>query len=82
MKWIELRFFCRIRINGVGVFDVLRHDTSHGNPRAHMQQYQQDDMAALGRVSSAILSSMRCVTIRNVSGGSCSGVQLVDFMSP
>lgn len=40
----------RIRINGVGVFDVLGYDSSHANPRAHMPKYQQDDLMALGKV--------------------------------
>nr|CAB3264644.1 PAB-dependent poly(A)-specific ribonuclease subunit PAN3-like [Phallusia mammillata] len=44
----------RIRINGVGIFDVLGYDSSHSNPRAHMQQYQQDDMVALGKVVLAL----------------------------
>ncbi|XP_078494420.1 PAN2-PAN3 deadenylation complex subunit pan3-like [Ciona intestinalis] len=44
----------RVRINGVGIFDVLGYDNSHSNPRAHMQQYQQEDMVALGKVVLAL----------------------------
>lgn len=44
----------RIRINGVGIFDVLTNDSSNANPRAHMQQYQQEDMVSLGRVVLAL----------------------------
>uniref|UniRef100_H2ZDN5 Poly(A) specific ribonuclease subunit PAN3 n=1 Tax=Ciona savignyi TaxID=51511 RepID=H2ZDN5_CIOSA len=44
----------RIRVNGVGIFDVLGYDNSHANPRAHMQQYQQDDLVALGKVVLAL----------------------------
>ncbi|CAK8684378.1 unnamed protein product [Clavelina lepadiformis] len=40
----------RLRINSVGILDVLAYDNSHANPRAHIQQYQQDDMVSLGKV--------------------------------
>lgn len=44
----------RLRINGVGIFDVLGYDSSHSNPRAHMPTYQQDDLVALGKVVLAL----------------------------
>nr|XP_039255415.1 PAN2-PAN3 deadenylation complex subunit pan3-like [Styela clava] len=44
----------RLRVNGVGIFDVLGYDSSHSNPRAHMPQYQQDDLVALGKVVLAL----------------------------
>uniref|UniRef100_A0A670I3G9 PAN2-PAN3 deadenylation complex subunit PAN3 n=1 Tax=Podarcis muralis TaxID=64176 RepID=A0A670I3G9_PODMU len=40
----------RLRVNCVGVFDVLTFDNSQNNPLALMAQYQQADLISLGKV--------------------------------
>ncbi|XP_053564457.1 PAN2-PAN3 deadenylation complex subunit PAN3 isoform X2 [Bombina bombina] len=44
----------RLRVNGVGIFDVLTYDSSQNNPMALMPQYQQADLISLGKVVLAL----------------------------
>ncbi|XP_060090725.1 PAN2-PAN3 deadenylation complex subunit PAN3 isoform X2 [Heteronotia binoei] len=44
----------RLRVNCVGVFDVLTFDNSQNNPLALMAQYQQADLISLGKVVLAL----------------------------
>ncbi|XP_060626871.2 PAN2-PAN3 deadenylation complex subunit PAN3 isoform X2 [Anolis sagrei] len=44
----------RLRVNCVGVFDVLTFDNSQTNPLALMAQYQQADLISLGKVVLAL----------------------------
>ncbi|XP_043929204.1 PAN2-PAN3 deadenylation complex subunit PAN3 [Protopterus annectens] len=44
----------RLRVNGVGIFDVLTLDNSQSNPLALMAQYQQSDLISLGKVVLAL----------------------------
>ncbi|XP_035287933.1 PAN2-PAN3 deadenylation complex subunit PAN3 isoform X3 [Anguilla anguilla] len=44
----------RLRVNCVGVFDVLTFDSSQANPLALMAQYQQADLISLGKVVLAL----------------------------
>ncbi|XP_053871356.1 PAN2-PAN3 deadenylation complex subunit PAN3 isoform X2 [Malaclemys terrapin pileata] len=44
----------RLRVNCVGVFDVLTFDNSQNNPLALMAQFQQADLISLGKVVLAL----------------------------
>ncbi|MGH0179289.1 UNVERIFIED_CONTAM: hypothetical protein FKN15_000866 [Acipenser sinensis] len=44
----------RLRVNCVGIFDVLTFDNSQTNPLALMAQYQQADLISLGKVVLAL----------------------------
>ncbi|XP_038617756.1 PAN2-PAN3 deadenylation complex subunit PAN3 isoform X1 [Tachyglossus aculeatus] len=44
----------RLRVNCVGVFDVLTFDSSQNNPLALMAQFQQADLISLGKVVLAL----------------------------
>ncbi|XP_064413912.1 PAN2-PAN3 deadenylation complex subunit PAN3 isoform X1 [Latimeria chalumnae] len=44
----------RLRVNCVGIFDVLTFDNSQNNPMAMMAQYQQADLISLGKVVLAL----------------------------
>ncbi|XP_041356665.1 PAN2-PAN3 deadenylation complex subunit pan3-like isoform X2 [Gigantopelta aegis] len=44
----------RVRLNSVGIIDVLTFDNSKTNPLAVMQHYQQEDLVALGKVCLAL----------------------------
>ncbi|XP_064608976.1 PAN2-PAN3 deadenylation complex subunit pan3-like isoform X2 [Liolophura sinensis] len=44
----------RLRINCMGIFDVLTFDSSQNNPVAMMPHYQQDDLVSLGKVVLAL----------------------------
>ncbi|XP_075448304.1 PAN2-PAN3 deadenylation complex subunit PAN3 isoform X3 [Ascaphus truei] len=44
----------RLRVNCVGIFDVLTFDGSQNNPLALMAQYQQADLISLGKVVLAL----------------------------
>ncbi|KAM4700355.1 PAN2-PAN3 deadenylation complex subunit PAN3 [Discoglossus pictus] len=44
----------RLRVNCVGIFDVLTYDGSQNNPMALMPQYQQADLISLGKVVLAL----------------------------
>lgn len=44
----------RIRLNCVGIFDVLSFDASQANPLAMMPHYQQEDLMSLGKVVLAL----------------------------
>ncbi|XP_072567465.1 PAN2-PAN3 deadenylation complex subunit PAN3 [Paramormyrops kingsleyae] len=44
----------RLRVNCVGVFDVLTFDSSQSNPLALIPQYQQADLVSLGKVVLAL----------------------------
>uniref|UniRef100_A0A5S6LUS9 PAN2-PAN3 deadenylation complex subunit PAN3 n=1 Tax=Xenopus tropicalis TaxID=8364 RepID=A0A5S6LUS9_XENTR len=44
----------RLRVNCVGIFDVLTYDGSQNNPVALMPQYQQADLISLGKVVLAL----------------------------
>ncbi|XP_048453885.1 PAN2-PAN3 deadenylation complex subunit pan3 [Rhincodon typus] len=44
----------RLRVNCVGIFDVLTFDSSQNNPLGMMPQYQQADLISLGKVVLAL----------------------------
>ncbi|XP_064361041.1 PAN2-PAN3 deadenylation complex subunit PAN3 isoform X2 [Dromaius novaehollandiae] len=44
----------RLRVNCVGIFDVLTFDNSQNNPLALMAQFQQADLISLGKVVLAL----------------------------
>eukprot|EP00076_Gallus_gallus_P015244 XP_015134230.1 PAN2-PAN3 deadenylation complex subunit PAN3 isoform X11 [Gallus gallus] len=44
----------RLRVNCVGIFDVLTFDNSQNNPLALMAQFQQTDLISLGKVVLAL----------------------------
>uniref|UniRef100_A0A4W3HQQ4 PAN2-PAN3 deadenylation complex subunit PAN3 n=1 Tax=Callorhinchus milii TaxID=7868 RepID=A0A4W3HQQ4_CALMI len=44
----------RLRVNCVGIFDVLTFDNSQNNPLSMMPQYQQADLISLGKVVLAL----------------------------
>lgn len=44
----------RLRLNCVGIMDVLTFDSNNGNPLAMMQHYQQEDLVFLGKVVLAL----------------------------
>ncbi|XP_071125593.1 PAN2-PAN3 deadenylation complex subunit pan3-like isoform X1 [Mytilus edulis] len=44
----------RLRLNCVGIMDVLTFDNNQGNPLAMMQHYQQEDLVFLGKVVLAL----------------------------
>ncbi|XP_018590342.2 PAN2-PAN3 deadenylation complex subunit pan3-like isoform X2 [Scleropages formosus] len=44
----------RLRVNCVGIFDVLTFDSNQANPLALMPQYQQADLILLGKVVLAL----------------------------
>ncbi|KAM6438932.1 PAN2-PAN3 deadenylation complex subunit PAN3 [Rhynochetos jubatus] len=44
----------RLRVNCVGIFDVLTFDNSQNNPLALMAQFQQADLMSLGKVVLAL----------------------------
>ncbi|XP_069129497.1 PAN2-PAN3 deadenylation complex subunit pan3-like isoform X1 [Argopecten irradians] len=44
----------RLRLNCVGILDVLTFDSTNGNPMAVMPHYQQDDLLFMGRVVLAL----------------------------
>ncbi|KAK6172940.1 hypothetical protein SNE40_016494 [Patella caerulea] len=44
----------RLRINCLGIADVLNFDSNQGNPMAVMQHYQQKDLYALGNIVLAL----------------------------
>ena len=44
----------RIRLNCLGIFDVLGFDASQSNPLAMMSHHQQEDLVALGKVVLAL----------------------------
>ncbi|ELT95021.1 hypothetical protein CAPTEDRAFT_144629, partial [Capitella teleta] len=44
----------RVRINCVGIFDVLSFDASQANPLAMMPHYQQEDLVSLGKTILAL----------------------------
>ncbi|XP_013412688.1 PAN2-PAN3 deadenylation complex subunit pan3 isoform X1 [Lingula anatina] len=44
----------RLRLNCVGIFDVLSFDPNQANPMAMMPHYQQEDLVSLGKVVLAL----------------------------
>ncbi|XP_059576170.1 PAN2-PAN3 deadenylation complex subunit PAN3 isoform X2 [Alligator mississippiensis] len=50
----------RLRVNCVGIFDVLTFDNSQNNPLALMAQFQQADLMSLGKVVLAL--ACNCVS--------------------
>ncbi|XP_077984050.1 PAN2-PAN3 deadenylation complex subunit pan3-like [Glandiceps talaboti] len=44
----------RLRVNCVGIFDVLTFDNQQSNPLAMMPHYQQEDLVSLGKVVLAL----------------------------
>ncbi|XP_006820509.1 PAN2-PAN3 deadenylation complex subunit pan3-like [Saccoglossus kowalevskii] len=44
----------RLRVNCVGIFDVLTFDNNQSNPLAMMPHYQQEDLVSLGKVVLAL----------------------------
>ncbi|KAK3606405.1 hypothetical protein CHS0354_042055 [Potamilus streckersoni] len=51
---IILHSKARLRLNCVGIFDVLMFDSNQNNPLALTQHYQQEDLISLGKVVLAL----------------------------
>ncbi|XP_041463610.1 PAN2-PAN3 deadenylation complex subunit Pan3-like isoform X4 [Lytechinus variegatus] len=52
----------RLRVNCVGIFDVLTFDPSQSNPLAMISHYQQEDLISLGKV----ILALACNSVQSI----------------